>query len=90
MKFKSEFLKEQLSKGYIGIPKLDSITENFYKNLIGINGSCVMVTLFPNNSNQETYFYDKKIKTNLIYHLKKEGFKYSSYTGQCGYYMKGL
>jgi hypothetical protein len=90
MKFKSEFLKEQLEKGYMELPKLDPHTEKYYKNLIGINGRCVSVFLFPNNRKVETYFYDIKIKNKMIYHLKKEGFRYSSYTGQYGYYMKEL
>jgi hypothetical protein len=89
-KFKSEFLKEQIEKGYIELPKLNIHIEKCYKNIIDITGECVLVSLFPNNRNVETYFYDKKIKSKMIYHLKKEGFRFSSYTGQCGYYIKEL
>lgn len=89
-KFKSEVLNEQLSKGYLGIMDLDPPTEFWYKNMVGISGNCVIVMLFPNNRSCDTYFYDKSLKTKMIYHLKKEGFVYSSYSGQFGYYIKGV
>lgn len=89
-KFKSEFLNEQASKGYVGVVDLNSAAEYVYKSMVGITGNCVSVMLFPNNDNYETYFYDKSLKNRMIYHLKKEGFVFSSATGQVGYYMKGV
>jgi hypothetical protein len=47
-KFKSEFLKEQIEKGYIELPKLNIHIEKCYKNIIDITGECVLVSLFPN------------------------------------------
>jgi hypothetical protein len=53
--------------------------------MVGISGDCVVVMLFPNGD-----FYNKSLKNKMIYHLKKEGFVYSSHSGQFGYYIKGI
>jgi hypothetical protein len=58
----------------------------WFSNRLGFK----IVMIRMGNRNVETYFYDKKIKSKMIYHLKKEGFRFSSYTGQCGYYIKEL
>jgi hypothetical protein len=84
-KFKSDLLNEQLSKGYLGIMDLNPPTEFCYKNMVGISGNCVVVMLFPNGD-----LYNKSLKPKMIYHLKKEGFVYSSHSGQFGYYIKGI
>jgi hypothetical protein len=89
-KFKSEFLNEQLSKGYLKILNPDISTELLYKYMAGITGNCIMVMLFPNNVDVDTYYYDLSLKNRMIYHLKKEGFVYSSRTGQFGYYIKAV
>ena len=89
-KFKSEFLNEQSSKGYVGVVHLNPLEELGYKKRVGIEGNYISVELFPNNNNQETYFYNRNLKNRMLYYLKKEGFVFSSYKGQVGYWMKGV
>jgi hypothetical protein len=89
-KFKSEFLNEQLSKGYLEFSVTNGPTNHFYTSLVRKQGRCEMVTVFPNNFNPDTYFYDRNLKNKMLVHLKKEGFVYSSLTGMSGYYVREI
>jgi hypothetical protein len=88
-KFKSDLLNEQVKERNLKICEVSEYTKVFYKSLVGIQGDCVMVEMFPHPEGKD-YYYSRKLKDKMYYHLKKEGFKFSSYTGMVGYYIKEI
>lgn len=89
-KFKSKLLNEELNKHNLSFCK-DIKTRKLHEILNNIEGNSVMVRVFPHEEkNLDDYFYDRKLKDKMIYRLKKEGFKFSSFDGMSGYYIKEI
>ena len=86
-KFKSDLLNEELNKHNLSFCK-DIRVRKVYEMFNNIEGKSVMVRVFPNE--EKDYFYDRKLKDKMIYRLKKEGFKFTSFNGTDGYYIKEL
>ena len=86
-KFNSMLLNEELNKHNLSFCK-DIRVRKVYEILNNIEGSSVMVRVFPNE--EKDYFYDRKLKDKMIYRLKREGFKFTSFNGMEGYYIKPL
>ena len=89
-KFKSDLLNEELSKHNLSFCN-DITTKKLYEMLNNIEGTSVMVRVFPHEEKHiDDYFYDRKLKDKMIYRLKKEGFSFTSFNGMEGYYIKAL
>lgn len=86
-KFKSDLLNEELNKHNLSFCK-DIRVRKVYEIINNIEGKSVMVRVFPNE--EKDYFYDRKLKDKMIYRLKREGFKFTSFNGMEGYYIKEL
>lgn len=89
-KFKSDLLNEELSKHNLSFCK-DTKTIKLYGMLNDIKGKSVMVRVFPHEEKDiDDYFYDRRLKDKMLYRLKREGFKFTSFNGMSGYYIKQL
>lgn len=89
-KFKSDLLNKELSNHNLSICK-DTNTRKVYEMLNNIEGRSVMVRVFPNEEKHiDDYFYDRKLKNQMTYHLKREGFRYTTFNNFVGYYIKEL
>jgi hypothetical protein len=89
-KFKSDLLNEELNKHNLSFCK-DITTRKVYEMLNNIEGKSVMVRVFPHEEKSlDDYFYDRGLKDKMIYRLKREGFKFTSFNGMEGYYIKPL
>jgi|TARA_R110000823_G_scaffold311213_1_gene436527 hypothetical protein len=86
-KFKSDLLNEELSNKNLSFCK-DIRTRKVYEILNNIEGKSVMISVFPQE--EKDYFYDRGLKDKMIYRLKREGFKFTSFNGMDGYYIKPL
>jgi len=84
--FESKLLNEQFELGNIGTPSI--IKKKAHELLEGINGDSIVVEVFP----EETFYdnYDKGLKNKILYRLKKEGFKFTSFSGVMGCYIKPI
>jgi hypothetical protein len=89
-KFKSDLLNEELSKKNLSFCK-DIRTRKVYEMLNKIAGNSILVRIFPHEEKElKDYFYDRRLKDKMIYRLKKEGFKFTSFNGMDGYYIKTI
>jgi len=89
-KFKSDLLNEELSNHNLSFCK-DSNIIKFHEMLNEIEGKSVMVRVFPHEEKHiDDYFYDRKLKNQMTYHLKREGFRYTAFNNFVGYYIKEL
>ncbi len=89
-KFKSDLLNEELNKHNLSFCKNIRVKKT-HEMLNNIEGNSVMVIVFPNEEKDiGDYFYDRRLKDKILYRLKKEGFKFTSFNGMGGYYIKPL
>ena len=89
-KFKSDLLNEELNKHNLSFCK-DIRVRKVHEMFNNIEGRSVMVRVFPHEEKHiDDYFYDRRLKEKMIYRLKKEGFKFTSFNGVDGYYIKEL